>query len=164
MKLRILATLITLVGLAQICQAQSVTMTFNKINASVNYRIPDHLHSLNPNEGPQNGYTAEPNKSFILSATSVPGFGTPIYRCATKNSKGQTVHFLSNSSNCEGRTFEALMGYAANGPGVMFQVVRVTRYLSISTGDHLVALENTPVPADYRYESTLGYAMQASGF
>lgn len=153
----VLATLALLfLADAGMAQTVSVNAQFNIVHRSYNTRNPDHLYSLDAQEGPRAGFRAEPSGDFALSTYQFREFSRPVYRCRMANAVG---HFLSSDSTCEGQIQEGFLGYAAYGPSPsVFKLTQLRRFVN---GGHHVAEVGADYIPGFQAEGVLGFVIMA---
>jgi hypothetical protein len=124
------------------------------IYASYAAQIADLLLSLDPNEGPNAGYTPEGTPFSLFQNSS--STRVVVYRCYYLVGGAFGNHFASTSSACEGQTVEGPLGYAESQ-----SVSTATRpvYRCVSPqGYHYEATDSaTCTNMGYSVEYVLGY-------
>jgi chitinase len=125
---------------------------------SYHYGIADHLISLDPNEGPANGYVDQGVK-FKLFAAGGAGMA-PLYRCFLPPPRGN--HYVSRDAGCEvGGAPESTYGYVYASP--TNGTVPLYRFIVPSNGDSVATTNyNEGVSFGLNYEGMLGYVLPAN--
>ena len=78
-----------------------------------------------------------------------------LYRCRMPSAT--YGHFVSMEANCEGQSYEGLIGYVSNQPRTGYQ--DIYRFFDATLADHLTTTNfQEGVDAGYAYEGILGYA------
>lgn len=88
--------------------------------------------------------------AFTTFVSPIDGDMTELHRCWYP---WATEHFVSNSSNCEGLTYEGSYGYVSTIPRTGF--VQLNRYWNSSKRDHIT--KTGSAPSGYVFEGTQGY-------
>ncbi len=114
----------------------------------------DHLLTKSYKEGDLNKYWIE-GIAFRYHASQLDSGMHMLYRCRMPSAT--YGHFVSMEANCEGQSYEGLIGYVSNQPRTGYQ--DIYRFFDATLADHLTTTNfQEGVDAGYAYEGILGYA------